>query len=102
MRVFIHLSLDRDSGMASTHRVLYDFESTGSGILAVSKGEYCTLLNKLEDSGWCSVRTSKGSGLVPSNYLQPLQQVRTVNRNRTCIGVANTLFNSFEILVMLC
>lgn len=58
--------------MASTHRVLYDFASTENGMLAVSKGDLCTLLGKMDDAGWCNVRTAKGTGLVPSNYLERL------------------------------
>ena len=59
--------------MASTHKVLFDFAAKGEGTLAVSKGELCTVLKKMDDTGWCTVRTAKGGmGLVPSTYLQPL------------------------------
>ena len=59
--------------MASTHKVLYDFAAKGEGMLAVSKGDLCTLLKKTDDAGWCTVRTAKGGmGLVPSTYLQLL------------------------------
>lgn len=60
--------------MAATHRVLYDFTGNDGGMLSVVKGEQCTLLKRL-DGGWCNVRNSRGSGLVPSNYLQPIIMV---------------------------
>ena len=65
--------------MAATHRVLYDFDATGKEMLTVRKGDQVTLLNRMDESGWCNVRTSTGSGLVPSNYLQKLSQVCTVS-----------------------
>ena len=62
---------------AVTHRVLEDFEPTEVWQLLVHKGDQCTLLNKLGElaGSWCHVRTSKGTGLVPSRCLQPLIQL---------------------------
>ena len=57
---------------AVTHTVLQDFEPTEVWQLLVHKGDQCTLLNKPGESAgsWCHIRTSKGTGLVPSRCLE--------------------------------
>ena len=52
------------------YKAVFDFDSTGKGILSFKKGDRFTLVSKTNEDWW-SVRSASGeSGLAPITYLE--------------------------------
>ena len=59
------------------YRAKYDFKATAAGMLSFKCGEHFSLISKTNE-GWWTVRSASGdSGLVPVNYVEPVE-VRNV------------------------
>ena len=53
------------------YRALFDFVSTGEGILSFKTKEQFTLVSKTDDHWWMVRSTSGEKGLAPISYLEP-------------------------------
>lgn len=49
---------------------LYDFTSTGEGILSFKSGEHFTLVSKTDENWWTVRSVSGEKGLAPITYLE--------------------------------
>ena len=52
------------------YRALYEFTSTGAGVLSFKPGEHFTLVSKTNNDWWMVRSTSGEKGLAPVNYLE--------------------------------
>ena len=51
-------------------KALYEFTSTGDGILSIKAGEQFTLVSKTNQDWWTVRSTSGEKGLAPISYLE--------------------------------
>src|SRR5690242_17169474 len=67
-------------------KAIYTHRAEDSNELSFKKGEIVTLIERVEESGWCKGFCHGNYGLYPNNYVEPYYDPSRIRPSKSKIG----------------